>query len=89
MLSYCKKHPVIARTAEQDEATQTQPRNGLLGCFVTTFLAMTVLVDVPPLWGGTCWDNFNLKYYSSDGFQPLGSNNNGWKPSLLYRTTPS
>ena len=41
MLSYYKKHLVIARTAEQDEATQAQPRNGLLGCFVTTLLAMT------------------------------------------------
>jgi len=40
---HCEEH--------SDEATQSQPCNGLLGCFVATLLAMTVLVGTPPFQG--------------------------------------
>ena len=47
MLSSCEKNTlVIARTAKQDDATQTQPCDVSLGCFVATLLAMTELVGI-------------------------------------------
>jgi len=67
--SFKPRHCEDCELAKQDEATQQAVAGLRLGCFVLLRKLAVLAMTV------LCM--------CSDGFQPLDSNDNGWKPSLL------